>query len=86
MDIMAPVQTRQVDRFCHQYLQLERTLDVPEGDFLKFSEIQDAIYRRLLAPVAHSYSDLPSKHQLRAIKQLVSRIEASIDDWDEHVS
>ncbi|KAJ4227980.1 hypothetical protein NW759_004068 [Fusarium solani] len=75
--------TRQVNRFCHQYLQLEPELDFPEPALLKTSQVQDALYTRLFADDAVRYGP-PPRYQLRVLKELMSRVEASIDDWDEY--
>lgn len=76
----------QVDRFCYQYLQLEQTLTYPEPQHLRRSDVQDAIYDRLFADNALAAGPPPLRYQVRVLKELVSRIEASIEDWDEHVS
>ncbi|KFA77278.1 hypothetical protein S40288_01319 [Stachybotrys chartarum IBT 40288] len=72
----------QVDRFCRQYLQLEPQLDFPDAHLLKEAEVQDSIYARLFAG-AVQYGP-PPRYRLRTLKELVSRIEASIDDWEQH--
>ncbi|KAF5721914.1 FAM86A [Fusarium mundagurra] len=75
--------SKQVDRFCHQYLQLQSDLDYPEASLLKTSQVQDAFYERLFADGAVRYGP-PPRFQLRVLKELMSRIEASIDDWEEY--
>ncbi|KAL5092903.1 hypothetical protein Trisim1_000635 [Trichoderma cf. simile WF8] len=75
---------RQVDRFCHQYLQLEQNLDYPEPQNIRLPEVQDVIYQRLFADDSLPGGPPPLRYQVRVLKELVSRIEASIDDWDEH--
>ncbi|KJZ73828.1 hypothetical protein HIM_06721 [Hirsutella minnesotensis 3608] len=80
---MAKPWLAQVDRFCHQYLQLEQELDYPPGEALQLAEVQDAIYERLFADGAVPYGP-PQRYQARALKRLVARIEAAICDWDEH--
>ncbi|KAF5536169.1 FAM86A [Fusarium napiforme] len=75
--------SKQVDRFCHQYLQLQSDLDYPEASLLKTSRVQDAFYERLFADGAVRYGP-PPRFQLRVLKELMSRIEASIDDWEEY--
>ncbi|KAH6952821.1 hypothetical protein HG530_000565 [Fusarium avenaceum] len=75
--------TNQVDRFCRQYLQLQPELDYPEPALLKTSQVQDEIYERLFAEGAVRYGP-PPRFQLRVLKELMSRIEASIDDWEEY--
>ncbi|KAJ4011168.1 hypothetical protein NW752_007297 [Fusarium irregulare] len=74
---------QQVDRFCHQYLQLQPDLDYPEPALLKTSQVQDEFYARLFADGAVRYGP-PPRFQLRVLKELMARIEASIDDWDEY--
>ncbi|KAL7957827.1 putative methyltransferase domain-containing protein [Trichoderma compactum] len=74
----------QVDRFCHQYLQLEHNLDYPEPRNIRLPEVQDVIYQRLFADDSLPGGPPPLRYQVRVLKELVSRIEASIDDWDEH--
>lgn len=85
MAMEASVQ-KQVDRFCHQYLQLEQSLDYPEPQNIRLPEVQDVIYQRLFADDSLPGGPPPLRYQVRVLKELVSRIEASIDDWDEHVS
>ncbi|OSZ99999.1 hypothetical protein A9Z42_0027520 [Trichoderma parareesei] len=75
---------KQVDRFCRQYLQLEQTLNYPEPQYIRRSDVQDAIYQRLFAEGALPGGSPPLRYQLRVLKELISRIEASIQDWDEH--
>ena len=75
----------QVDRFCRQYFQLETKLDLPQDTFLRLPEVQEAIFRNLFADGAVIYGP-PVRYQVRNLKYLVSRIEASIEDWDQHVS
>lgn len=41
------------------------------------------MYKKLFAPDALTCAP-PLRYQLRILKELVSRIEASIDDWDQH--
>ncbi|KAH0531051.1 hypothetical protein TsFJ059_005609 [Trichoderma semiorbis] len=83
MAMEASVQ-KQVDRFCHQYLQLEQNLDYPEPQNIRLPEVQDVIYQRLFADDSLPGGPPPLRYQVRVLKELVSRIEASIDDWDEH--
>lgn len=71
-------------RFCHQYLQLERTLDYPSPDLLRESSVQEALYEGLFSDGALPFPP-PHRHRLRVLKELLRRVEESIDDWDEHV-
>ncbi|KAG5796483.1 hypothetical protein H9Q69_004448 [Fusarium xylarioides] len=80
---MSALSSKQVDRFCHQYLQLQSDLDYPEASLLKTSQVQDEFYERLFADGAVGYGP-PPRFQLRVLKELMSRIEASIDDWEEY--
>ncbi|KAI1808804.1 putative methyltransferase-domain-containing protein [Daldinia bambusicola] len=72
-----------IDRFCRQYLQLERDLEYPPTETLRELDVQDTIYRRIFADDALAYAP-PPRYQLRVLKELTSRIEASIEDWDLH--
>lgn len=76
---------RAVDRFCRQYLQLEPQLDFPQDAHLRLAEVQEAIYTRLFATGSIEYEP-PARYMVKTLKTLVSRIESSIDDWEEHVS
>ncbi|KAL6874308.1 putative methyltransferase domain-containing protein [Trichoderma longibrachiatum] len=75
---------KQIDRFCRQYLQLEQTLNYPEPQYIRRSDVQEAIYQRLFAEDALPGGYPPLRYQVRVLKELISRIEASIEDWDEH--
>ncbi|KAI2618251.1 FAM86A protein [Hypoxylon sp. NC1633] len=72
-----------VDRFCRQYLQLERHLDYPSPVLLRDTDVQDALYSTIFADGSLPYPP-PLRYQLRVLKELTSRIEASIEDWDVH--
>ncbi|KAF7560631.1 hypothetical protein G7046_g3491 [Stylonectria norvegica] len=75
--------TGSVDRFCHQYLQLEPDLEFPEPLLLKTAEVQDALFNHLFAEGAVPQGP-PPRYQLRVLKELMFRVEASIDDWHEY--
>ncbi|PFH59376.1 hypothetical protein XA68_12461 [Ophiocordyceps unilateralis] len=72
-----------VDRFCHQYLQLQPRLDFPPNETLRLSDTQDAIYARLFADHVLPGGP-PDRFRARTLKELVMRIEAAIENWDEH--
>lgn len=74
-----------VERFCHQYLQLEPTLDYPPADILQQERTQTALYQKLFSENGPCYAP-PPRYQLRVLRELVGRIESSIQDWDTHVS
>ncbi|KAK6201948.1 hypothetical protein LQW54_009161 [Pestalotiopsis sp. IQ-011] len=79
----APAERASVVRFCRQFLQLEHELDFPEPKFLREERVQTALFDRLFADGATAYPP-PPRYQLRVLKELVSRIENSIEDWDQH--
>lgn len=71
-------------RFCHQYLQLEKTLDYPPPELLRQSQVQETLYEILFADGAVPFPP-PHRHRLKTLKELVRRVEDSIDDWDQYV-
>lgn len=73
--------TMSVKRFCRQYLQLELSLDFPAPELLREEATQDEIYN-----VFTTHPQPPVRYRLRTLKELIKRIESSIDDWDSHVS
>ncbi|KAI1451809.1 putative methyltransferase-domain-containing protein [Annulohypoxylon moriforme] len=76
-------QKQTIDRFCRQYLQLERDLDYPSPTLLREADVQDTLYNQIFADGALNYYP-PPRYQLKVLKELVSKIEASIEDWDSH--
>lgn len=74
----------EVDRFCCQYFQLVPRPDFPSRSNVRLSQVHDAIYEILFAEGAVQRAP-PPRYQLRILKELVSRVESSIEDWDEHV-
>jgi hypothetical protein len=75
----------QLIRFHRRYLQLERPLRFPDGSVLREEESQAFLYEKLFKAGAVSHPP-PIRYQVRALKELVSRIEQSIDDWEAFVS
>lgn len=75
-----------IDRFCDQCLQLEPLPDYPDGSLLKRADVQNVIFERICAD---RQEPLPgnARLQLRILKELVRRIQASISDEevDEYV-
>ncbi|KAL2269250.1 hypothetical protein VTJ83DRAFT_4096 [Remersonia thermophila] len=72
----------QVVRFCLQSLQGEPTPEIPGVELLRQEAVQEFIYE-------HVFSDElplrpPTRYRARILKQLISRIEAAIEDWDQH--
>lgn len=74
----------QLDRFCRQYLQLLPDLDYPDEEYLRDKIFQDAIYSRLFEENVLEYPP-PHRYQLKTLKELIKRIENSIQDWEEQV-
>jgi len=74
----------QTARFCWQYLQLEQSLDFPDGELLRDEAVQETIYQQLFAPNAPTPLP-PARYRLRVLKELTSRIESAIEDWETHV-
>lgn len=74
----------QTQRFCRQVLQLERQPDFPDGRYLREEDTQAEISKHLNDP-HRTNSGPPPRYRLRVFKELLSRIEASIDDWDKYV-
>ncbi|KAK1589909.1 putative methyltransferase-domain-containing protein [Colletotrichum navitas] len=72
-----------VERFCHQYLQLEPTLDYPAAEVIREQPAQDTIYKNLFSDEGPRYSP-PARYRVKVLKELVARIESSIEDWDQH--
>ncbi len=75
---------RQLARFCRQYLQLQFDLDYPDKDCLRKEVFQRDLYRTLFQEHAVDHPPSP-RYQLRVLKELIRRIEHSIQDWEEEV-
>lgn len=76
--------TRQLDRFCRQYLQLQLELNYPDEVHLRNDAFQQCIYSRLFHEHALLHAP-PQRYQYRVLKELTKRIEQSIEDWEEEV-
>ncbi|KAG5999848.1 hypothetical protein E4U54_001648 [Claviceps lovelessii] len=72
-----------VDRFCHQYLQLESHLDFPDADHLRLEQVQHEIYGRMFSRES-SEADPPHRYCVKTLKDLVRHIESAIDDWEKY--
>lgn len=79
----SPEASTQVSRFCWQVLQLDGTPDFPVAQLLREEGVQEAIYTQAFDDAVTLPP--PRRYQLRVLKELISRIEAAIVDWDEHV-
>jgi hypothetical protein len=60
-------------------------LDYPDADLLRQSSVQEALYEHLFAEGAVPFPP-PHRYRLRVLKELLSRIEKSINDWEEQVN
>lgn len=74
----------QLDRFCRQYLQLHADLSYPHPEYLRTDKFQQHLYRKIFEDGVLSYPP-PLRYQLRVLKELIKRIEESIQDWEEEV-
>ncbi|KAI1407117.1 FAM86A protein [Hypoxylon sp. FL1857] len=83
MEKMPESRDDSINRFCRQYLQLERHLDYPSPVLLREADVQNTLYNTIFADGALAYPP-PQRYQLRVLKQLMHKIEASIEDWDRH--
>lgn len=85
-DALSDSEQYAIDRFCDQCLQLEQSPDYPDGNLLKRADVQSDIFDRICA---ERQEPLPgnARLQLRVLKELVNRIQASIsdDEVDEYV-
>lgn len=75
---------RQLDRFCRQYLQVKLDLDYPTDSCLRQDAAQEEIFHRLFDKAYVKYTP-PLRYQLKVLKELMRRIEGSIQDWEEEV-
>lgn len=74
----------QVSRFCWQNLQVDPAPVFPDAELLCDEAVQEAIYERVFSDSLPLRP--PRRYQVRILKELVSRIESAIQDWDRHVS
>lgn len=74
----------QISRFCWQNLQVDPAPDFPAAELLREEAVQETIYKRVFCEEVPLRP--PRRYQARVLKQLISRIEAAIEDWDLHVS
>lgn len=85
MEDQLPVDARKhLDRFCRQYLQFFLHLDYPDDQYLRNEAFQETIYTRLFQDGSVPHPP-PLIYQVRVLKELLKRIEESIQNWDEEV-
>ncbi|CAG8958087.1 hypothetical protein HYFRA_00000431 [Hymenoscyphus fraxineus] len=73
---------KHLDRFCRQYLQFYLYLDYPDDQYLRNEAFQETIYNTLFKEGSLPHPP-PLIYQVRVLKELLRRIEASIQNWDE---
>ncbi|CZT41649.1 uncharacterized protein RSE6_01407 [Rhynchosporium secalis] len=72
---------QQLERFCRQYLQVTLELTYPAEEHLRNDAFQRSLYKRIFSEEVQYVP--PPRYQLRVLKELMKRIEVSIQDWDE---
>ena len=75
---------RQLKLFRRQYLQLQADLNYPGPECLRQDSVQQALLEGIFSDTALTHEP-PQRYQLRILKELVRRIEASVTDWEEEV-
>lgn len=65
-------------------MQLHAELQYPSAESLRQDSFQQALQDRVFGEDAMPYHP-PERYQLRVLKELMKRIESSIEDWDEEV-
>ncbi|KAG7289985.1 hypothetical protein NEMBOFW57_006364 [Staphylotrichum longicolle] len=83
MSLAPPWKNPQVSRFCWQNLQVDPAPDFPNAELLCDETVQETIYDRVFRDTLPLQP--PRRYQVRILKELVSRIESSIQDWDRHL-
>ncbi|KAI9735410.1 MAG: hypothetical protein M1818_006416 [Claussenomyces sp. TS43310] len=79
---LSPQAQRELEIFQRQYLQLQADLIFPGSNCLRQEAFQQVLYEEVFKDDAVVYQP-PLRYQLRVLKELLSRIESSITDWDE---
>lgn len=59
-------------------------MDFPDGEYLCDASVQETLYEQLFSEDIKNPA--PVRYQLRILKELVKRIEGSIEDWELYVS
>ncbi|KAH6838381.1 putative methyltransferase-domain-containing protein [Chaetomium sp. MPI-CAGE-AT-0009] len=73
---------QQVSRFCWQNLQVDPAPVFPDAELLREEEVQETIYKRVFSDEV-SFRP-PRRYRVKILKELMTRIESSIQDWDRH--
>jgi len=74
----------QLNLFRRQYLQLQTNVTVPDHQCLRQDAFQQALLQDVFSDDATEYQP-PQRYQLRILKELMQRIEASITNWEDEV-
>ncbi|KAK4032129.1 S-adenosylmethionine-dependent methyltransferase-like protein [Parachaetomium inaequale] len=72
----------QISRFCWQNLQVDPTPVFPDAELLRDELAQETIYERVFSDDVPLRP--PRRYQVRILKELIARIESSVQDWDQH--
>lgn len=81
--LSVPLQ-RQLNLFKRQYLQLQTPVQYPDTDNLRQEAFQKALFEDIFKDGATPHGP-PRSFKFRVLKELVSRIEDSITDWNQDV-
>jgi len=84
MSDLSPHCQRQLNLFRRQYLQLQVAIKYPDPQCLRQEIFQQCLQKGLFDEHAIEYQP-PQRHQIRILKELIGRIEASITNWEEEV-
>jgi len=75
---------RQLNLFRRQYLQLQVGVRYPDPQCLRQEIFQRFLEEELFEEDSVEYQP-PKRYQIRVLKELIKRVEASITDWEEEV-
>ena len=75
---------RQLSLFRRQYLQLQVDIRYPDPSCLRQEMFQQFLQDELFDEESIEHQP-PQRYQIRVLKELIKRIEASIVDWEEEV-
>ncbi|KAK3296596.1 S-adenosylmethionine-dependent methyltransferase-like protein [Chaetomium fimeti] len=72
----------QVSRFCWQNLQVDPAPVFPHPELLREEEVQETIYKRVFSHEVPLRP--PPRYRVKILKELMTRVESSIQDWERH--
>ena len=73
----------QVSRFCWQNLQVDPAPVFPDAALLREEEVQETIHKKVFSDEVPLRP--PPRYQIKILKELMAKVESSIEDWDQHV-